>query len=214
MKYVKNVLAQYEKDGLAFQRYGREKQDGRGDDILSGNSLSVVGLYQAIYGINPLYNRFYLEPHITKELAGTQLKYNYRNQRLTIDLTMDNYAVSNERFKIISKSNFGFFNAGQDVLYFHGDTDKASLNVKTPLGSKLTLDIKQWAADKISWTKSSDDVNQNKLVYQVNGLKPDVYYSIQINNKLYKKIKSNKSGTLTFDYKTNRSLEEIVIMNK
>ena len=72
LKYVKNVLAQYAKDGLAFQRYGRAKQDGLGDDILSGNSLSVVGLYQSIYGINPLYNRFYLDPHITKELAGTR----------------------------------------------------------------------------------------------------------------------------------------------
>ena len=70
LKYVKNVLAQYAKDGLAFQRYGRVKQDGLGDDILSGNSLSVVGLYQAIYGINPLYNRFYLDPHITEELCG------------------------------------------------------------------------------------------------------------------------------------------------
>ena len=44
VKYVNNVLAQYAKDGLAFQRYGRVKQEGLGDDILSGNSLSVVGL--------------------------------------------------------------------------------------------------------------------------------------------------------------------------
>jgi Bacterial alpha-L-rhamnosidase 6 hairpin glycosidase domain len=60
LKYVKNVLAQYAKDGLAFQRYGRVKQDGLGDDILSGNSLSVVGLYQAIYGINPCIIAFTL----------------------------------------------------------------------------------------------------------------------------------------------------------
>jgi hypothetical protein len=58
LKYVKNVLAQYAKDGLAFQRYGRLKQNGLGDDILAGNSLSIVGLFQAIYGVNPLYNRF------------------------------------------------------------------------------------------------------------------------------------------------------------
>jgi hypothetical protein len=81
LQYVKNVLAQYAKDGLAFQRYGRAKQDGLGDDILAGNSLSVVGLYQAIYGINPLYNRFYLNPHLTKDLAGTKLNYNFRGQK-------------------------------------------------------------------------------------------------------------------------------------
>jgi hypothetical protein len=39
LKYVKSVLAQYAKDGLAYQRYGRRKQDGLGDDILAGNSL-------------------------------------------------------------------------------------------------------------------------------------------------------------------------------
>ena len=69
LKYVKKVLARYSKDGLAFQRYGRAKQDGLGDDILSGNSLAVVGLYQAIYGINPRYNRRYLAPRRSNELA-------------------------------------------------------------------------------------------------------------------------------------------------
>jgi hypothetical protein len=34
LKYVKNVLGRYSKDGLAYQRYGRLKQDGMGDDIL------------------------------------------------------------------------------------------------------------------------------------------------------------------------------------
>ena len=52
LKYVENVLDQYEKDGLAFQRYGRDNQKGLGDDILAGNSLALVGLYKAIYGIN------------------------------------------------------------------------------------------------------------------------------------------------------------------
>jgi len=35
LKYVDNVLSRYEKDGLAFQRYGRINQVGLGDDILS-----------------------------------------------------------------------------------------------------------------------------------------------------------------------------------
>ena len=43
VRYVKNVLDQYEKDGLAFQRYLRKTQRGAGNDILSGNALPVVG---------------------------------------------------------------------------------------------------------------------------------------------------------------------------
>jgi len=99
VKYVKNVLEQYSKDGLAFQRYGRKKQNGLGDDILSGNSLAIVGLYQAVYGINPLYNRFYLDPHITPELAGTKLNYNFRSNRLIVSLDSSSYSVLTEIMK-------------------------------------------------------------------------------------------------------------------
>jgi hypothetical protein len=214
LKYVKNVLAQYAKDGLAFQRYGRARQDGLGDDILSGNSLSVVGLYQAIYGINPRYNRFYLDPHITKELAGTQVKYNYRNQQLAIDLDMGKYAVSNSRFRIISKTGFGFFSADKELLYFSGNTSKASLKVATMSNSKLALDIKTWGPDQISWAQSSEDVTSGKLVYQINDLKYSSYYTILINNKTLKRIKSSMDGTLIFDYKTNKNSDEILVLNK
>ena len=70
VKYIKNVLKQYEKDGLAFQRYKRISQEGAGSDILANNCLPVVGLYRDIYGIQPQFNRLYLEPHMTEELNG------------------------------------------------------------------------------------------------------------------------------------------------
>ena len=214
LKYVKNVLAQYAKDGLAFQRYGRVKQDGLGDDILSGNSLSVVGLYQGIYGINPLYNRFYLAPHITKELSGTQVKYNYRNQRLAIDLAMDQYAVSNKQFKIIAKTDFGFFSSNKELLFFNGNSEKASLKVVTVSNGHLTLNIKKWAADEITCIQSSDNATFSKLVYQVNELKHNSYYTILINNKILKRTKSNMDGTIVFDYTTNKNSDEIKVLNK
>jgi len=214
LKYVKNVLAQYAKDGLAFQRYGRAKQDGLGDDILSGNSLSVVGLYQAIYGINPLYNRFYLDPHITEQLAGTQVKYNYRNQQLTIDLDTGKYAVSNGRFKVSAKADFGFFNAGNELLYFNGNADKASLKVTTASGVKLTLDVVKWGRDEISLTQRSGDTGFGKLIYQINDLTPNSYYTIIVNNKILKRIKASVEGALNFDDGTSRNLREIRILNK
>ena len=86
LKYVDNVLSRYEKDGLAVQRYGRVNQEGLGDDILSGNSLAIVGLYKAIYGINPLYNRLYLNPHLPEKLSGTGLIYNFRKDKLMLVL--------------------------------------------------------------------------------------------------------------------------------
>ena len=214
VKYVKNVLGQYSKDGLAFQRYGRKKQDGLGDDILSGNSLSVVGLYQAIYGINPLYNRFYLNPHITQELAGTQVRYNYRDQKLTIGLDMNNYSVSNDQFKITAKNDFGFYSDGNELLYFNASNTTASIKIKTTTNSNLTLEIKMCGPDQISWSQSSKDIIPNKLIYQLYDLKQNSYYTILVNNKILKRIKSNADGTLLFDYKTNKNQDDILVLNK
>jgi hypothetical protein len=210
LKYVKNVLAQYAKDGLAFQRYGRVKQDGLGDDILSGNSLSVVGLYQAIYGINPLHNRFYLNPHITEELAGTKLKYNFRDQALLIDLAINKYAISNGQFKIITDRDFGFYSTGKALLYFNGNNATASLKVEA--SSNLTLDIKTFDQDSMLWTQSS--TGPNNLAYQINELKQDSYYTISVNKKILKRIKSNSKGSITFNYKADKIADVIAIENK
>jgi len=215
LKYVKNVLAQYAKDGLAYQRYGRLKQDGLGDDILSGNSLSVVGLYQAIYGINPLYNRFYLEPHITEDIAGTQVKYNYHNQQLLIDLDMNKYAVSNDRFKIISKTNFGFFSNGNELLYFNGKADTASLQVETATKEKLTIEIQNWTAGQMSWRQYVESNQSSNIIYELNGLSPKAAYSISINDKVIKKVQTTAGGSVVFNCAANNiSKADNIVVSK
>ncbi len=203
LKYVKNVLAQYAKDGLAFQRYGREKQDGRGDDILSGNSLAIVGLYQSIYGINPLYNRFYLDPHITKELAGTQLKYNYRDQQLLIGLDMNHYSVSNGRFTIISKTNFGFYSKGNELSFFNKKSDTASLHVIARSNDKIVIDVKSWSVDQMSWQQSVDATHRGEITYRLNGVDVNSTYGISVNGKQVQKVQGNAFGSITFNYQLN-----------
>lgn len=202
LKYVKNVLAQYAEDGLAYQRYGRLKQDGLGDDILSGNSLSVVGLYQSIYGINPMYNRFYLDPHITSELAETEIKYNYRNKQLLIDLNTNRYAVSDEAFKIISSTNFGFYHSKNSLLYFNGNDDTASLQLSTTSAQKITVEIQTWRANEMSW-KESGETKAIQINYTVNRLEPNSTYSISINDEPVKKLQSNAKGSIIFDDNTS-----------
>ena len=211
LKYVKNVLTQYAKDGLAFQRYGRAKQDGLGDDILSGNSLAVVGLYQAIYGINPLYNRFYLDPHITEDLAGTQIKYNYRNQKLLIDLAINKYAVSNNQFKIISKTDFGFYSQGNELRYFNGNNNTASLKVRTSTKQNLTLDIQMWTSTQMSWMQSFENAHSGNIIYQLNNLKPETDYSISVNDKIIKKLRSDTDGSLLFTCEIDSNRNKIVV---
>ena len=181
LKYVKNVLAQYAKDGLACQRYGRLKQDGLGDDILAGNSLSIVGLFQSIYGVNPLYNRFYLNPHITPELAGTALKYNFHNQCLTIHLDTNAYAVSNGKFKVISKKSFGFNANGDQVLYFNSADPTASLEVTSD--DPMTIAITAWNNKTRSWKEITAKSPAKTIKYVIRQLAPNSEYIISNDKK-------------------------------
>lgn len=214
VKYVKNVLEQYSKDGLAFQRYGRVKQDGLGDDILSGNSLTIVGLYQAIYGINPLYNRFYLDPHITPELAGTELIYRYRGERLTIDLDSNRYAVSDKRFRVVCAKAFGFSDTGRQMCFFAGDAAAASLQVtsvgaaaRVTSAAPLTVEVGNWTPDRMEWVRTG----AGPLVYRVCGLKPLAGYLLLINGGTVKKVRSNEEGELVINRPGSSVSERIEI---
>ena len=211
LKYVKNVLEQYNKDGLAFQRYGRIKQDGRGDDILSGNSLSIVGLYQAIYGINPLYNRLLLDPHITPALAGTELNYNYQHQRLLITLDHNSYSVSNKVFKISSPKRFGFKATKNNVFYFDDDNSSAALQVTT--NNPLTINIKNWNADNMSWTQTITAPGLSPLTYNIHGLQPGTEHTFSVDGKAVKKVRSDGKGDCSITYTPVAPSAAITISN-
>jgi hypothetical protein len=205
VKYVRNVLDQYSKDGLAFQRYGRLKQDGLGDDILSGNSLSIVGLYQAIYGINPLYNRFYLDPHITPELAGTALKYNFRGKQLIINLDSSSYSVADTKFKVTAPANFGFNTTKNQLSYFNENKTEASMQATT--AAHLNINIKSWDTDKMEWQQSAS----KPVMYVLYQLKPNSTYLLMIDGKPVKKIKTNLKGELPLNNTPKSTNERITI---
>ncbi len=205
LKYVKNVLEQYSKDGLAFQRYGRLKQDGLGDDILSGNSLAIVGLYQAIYGINPLYNRFYLDPHITPELAGTVLNYNFRDKKLAISLDNNSYSVSDKIFKVTANKSFGFNTTKNQLSYFNGDDTNVSLQATS--STYLAIAIKNWDANKMEWQQDG----AKHVAYILHQLKPNTVYLFAVNGKPVKNIKSNLKGELVINHDSKSSAEMITV---
>ena len=207
LKYVKNVLAQYGKDGLAFQRYGRIKQEGLGDDILSGNSLSIVGLYQAIYGINPLYNRFYLNPHIAPDLAGTVLYYNFRNKRLTIKLDSDSYTVSDARFKVISAKDFGFITTKNKLSYFNGNSAAVSMEILAE--QQLSIELKNWDKTNREWVQKVLKPAKKALEYMVCQLKPATEYRLSVNGKFERRIRSNSNGVLVISRVVKTAVEVI-----
>ena len=69
----------------------------------------------------------------------------------------------------------------------------------------------KWTADKMAWTQSSKDAHSNKLVYQVNDLEPDHFYTILINGKMLARKKTDGHGSLKFDFKTSANSDEIAL---
>jgi len=198
LKYVENILKQYEKDGLAFQRYGRVKQDGLGDDILSGNSLAIIGLYKSIYGINPMYNRMYLNPHIPDKLSGTTLNYKFRGDKLVISLDKGRYSVSNAQFKLTSANDFGFIAGKNELEYFNSSNDTWSLKAQLTKTGNLSVEIVKWDEKECVWNQIASP-GAGKITYSVSKLKAENKYAVLINSQIFKTMKSDIEGCLVFD---------------
>jgi len=198
LKYIENVLARHKEDGLAFQRYGRQKQDGKGDDILAGNFLAIAGLYQSIYGINPLYNRLYLNPHLPEKLNGTELIYEFRGDKLNIALTAGKYSISNKKYKLTAAENFGFSTDKDGLSYYLKNDDKACLKAIVKGKDKLSLEIIKWEPGLYSWYNSST-VNNSKVKYTIQGVSNNSEYTLFVDGKELKQIKSSNNGTAEFE---------------
>jgi len=200
LKYVKNVLAQYGKDGLAFQRYGRATQEGLGDDILSGNSLAVVGLYRSLYGIHPLYNRFYLQPHLPEELVGTRLRYTYRNLQLRISLGATIDTVSDGRFTLVAGGDFGFSDTNHAFCYYHGNSPVAALEIRGALHQEISLEPVSCSAAGMSWRLQAAG-EPALLRFRVRQLLPGKHYTITHNGRVVRRCKSDSEGCVDFRFR-------------
>jgi hypothetical protein len=207
LKYVESVLNRYEKDGLAYQRYGRINQDGLGDDILSGNSLALVGLYKSIYGINPLYNRLYLNPHLTESLSGTELIYNFRQDKLKIGLAINDYSISNNQFKIKSRRDFGFFSEKDELVYFNEKDSQFSMKAQTT--ESISLEIDKWDSAGLIWVQSSLN-DEGKITYLLNVPGSDTNYIVNYSDRTMN-CKSDKNGVLKFSVKAIKTRINITI---
>jgi hypothetical protein len=209
LHYIKNVLRQDSIDGLAFQRYSRKDQSGQGDDILSGNSLAVVGLYHSVYGFNPLYNRFYLNPHITSELSGSKLFYKYRGDRLTISLDTSLYSVSNKKFTISAKDDFGFFSVGDTVMYFNKDDQFPSVEAIAKNVNHLSLQIIECNSKEIILEQSAPGSSFD-VTFLAKKLLPGRTYLVYGDGIFLRKNRRDAAGNLIF--KQNNSTKKIRIV--
>lgn len=191
VKYVKNLLARYKLDGLAFQRYLRSNQAGAGDDILANNCSAVVGLYRNVYGIQPKPNRLCLDPHLTAELAGTRLRYTLRGRVLTIGLSPGVYEVESKGWSIACGTRFGVAFGDQGMDYFREADAHPALSIRAPRAIRLGI-----AGDR-RWTLSTLG-KKTPVGLEVMGLKPGRSYRLKVNGTFSKRETASPSGSAVF----------------
>ena len=201
VRCVQNVLDQYAKDGLAFQRYSRSSQTGVGDDILSNMANPIVGLYRNIYGIQPKWNRLYLEPHMTKELDGTRLKYWLRGQWYTLEPGTDVHRIAVDGFAVSDSHPLAVAVKGDTLDYFRGKRKTPSMTVTRSATVPLELRIETWpdtgnGARKWSETCGKGEASTRHVVCD---LVPNTDYKLSRNGVAAETLKSDAAGCVTFE---------------
>ncbi|WP_173003128.1 hypothetical protein [Chitinophaga sp. SYP-B3965] len=182
LKYINNILEQYNKDGLSSQRYSRVTQLGLGDDILAGICTSITALYRDIYGIRPQWNRMGLEPNMSNTLNGTKFSYTLRDTVYNVELSVNDYSMRTNSFSIKSKESFGANRSGNTLTFYPHNREDVTLSITGP-----AVDIE--IASTLDWTIKSP----GNFQFTINGLQPGAKYQLRINNAL-QNIETTKDG--------------------
>ena len=194
LKYIRNILAQYQKDGLSSQRYSRTTQLGQGSDILAGICTSVTALYRDIYGVRPRWNRMGIEPNLSDVLNGTEFTYRLRGVDYQLKLSVGDYTMHTDGFRIRSRKAFGANQEGKRLTFYPDNQEYMTLTVQAGTGSPVNLEIKDWKTAAYSWTVASAD----NYTFKMTGLSPDTSYEISVNGKA-KKASTGQDGCLSVE---------------
>lgn len=201
LRYVRNVLNQYSKDGLAFQRYLRKSQTGAGNDILANNCSIVVGLYRNLYGLQPKHNRILLDPHLPAELSGTKFPYRLRGKEYQIALDQDAYAISCDGWTLRQRTSFAVNSISMGLEYFSATRSKPELQVRLSKQAPLELDLSSWSASPSgarSWTETCRTPGTG-VEHIVFGLAPRSEYDLFEDGRLAGRHRSDTTGKIEFN---------------
>jgi hypothetical protein len=200
VKYIRNILAKYEEDGLSFQRYLRKSQRGAGEDILAGNCMPVVGLYRDIYGIQPKHNRLYLEAHLTPELNGTRLRYQLRGQIYLIELDAGASRVTADDFGVVLAQPAALNVKGETLEYFPGTRSTPALSVTRSRRAPVALDVESWPDGPVGQRKWAESALERGVTarHQMSGLQPGVVYELRCDARKVGSFKADAAGSIEF----------------
>jgi hypothetical protein len=201
VRIVNSVIDKYNRDGLAFQRYLRKTQTGEGGDILSNMASPLVGLYRNVFGVQPKWNRLYLEPHLTPELSGSRLKFWLRDQTYSIDLKTGETTVSANSFTLRDTKPFAV-DVRQDTLsYFAGSRKTPSMTVNPSAKGSVEIRIEAWPTTGVGarkWTESCNGADVT-VRHVVADLPPNSVWQLRRNGQFAETLQSDGDGKIVFN---------------
>ncbi len=195
--YIKNILLQYNKDGLSSQRYSRVTQKGIGDDILAGISTTITALYRDIYGIRPKWNRMGLEPNMLSELNGTEFRYSLRDTVYNIELRENSYQITTNSFSVKSSDSFGANMSGNTLNYYPGNLNLKALAITLTSMLPINVEVSKWNKTVHCWTVNS----KGNFQFSLAGLQPNSSYNLIVNGSKKQSFQADAAGIVNFEYK-------------
>lgn len=195
LKYIRDILEQYKKDGLSSQRYSRKTQEGQGSDILAGICTSVTALYRDIYGIRPKWNRMGLEPNLSEMLNGTEFDYTLRNTDYHIRLNVNDYEMKTDNFSIKSREAFGASFKDRRLTVYPHNKETTIIHIAGESTSPVHLNLKQCSKNSLSW----EVVSADNYRFIIEGLNPALKYQLVAKGKVTT-VEVGQDGKASFSY--------------
>jgi hypothetical protein len=199
LKYVRKLIERYCEDGLSFQRYLRESQTGAGDDILSGNCMTIVGLYRDILGIRPQWNRLVLDPHMPQSLDGTHLSYQLRGQLYQLAPGIKNSTGTASGFTVTAPNPFGFNVTPDRAIWYSAIEDKPSLEIERRRMAEITVEVLDWPQTSSGERRWRETGAQGAVLNRkVHGLSPGASFRLTVNGSQGEILSADSHGSISF----------------
>lgn len=147
-------------------------------------------------------NRLYLEPHLTPQLNGTRLEYELRNQRHSVTLSVNDYAVTVEGWSVRAHTPFGVAAGPTGLSYFHEAAALPAMMISISDARPAEIEIMEWgntAGQPRVWSEKAS-APKTPLTHTLFDLAPNTPYAVYVNGEIVSSIRSDDTGKLTFDY--------------
>jgi hypothetical protein len=141
-----------------------------------------------------------LEPHLTTELNGTQLRYPLRGRLYLIDLSTEQCAVTVGACTLSDSHPFGVNATDTGLEYFPGTNSGWAMRISQSTAWPLTIQIESWPDNPDAprqWTEAGPQI-KGSAMHTVARLRPNAKYELKANGQIAASLRADGTGRVIF----------------